>query len=64
MPFDDSYYMGGLQFFVLTFMDTSSSFMAVHQLSIKVMYGGPLVNPYKYSQGKATKSNVITSKRE
>jgi hypothetical protein len=38
--------------------------MAVHQLSIKVMYGGPLVNPYKYSQGKATKSNVITSKRE
>jgi hypothetical protein len=28
----DYYYMGGLQFFVQTFMDTSSSFMAVHQL--------------------------------
>ncbi len=36
--------MGGLQFFVLTFMDTSSSFMAVHQL-VTIMdtssMGGP-----------------------
>jgi alkyl hydroperoxide reductase subunit AhpC len=29
---DDSYYKGGLQFFVLTFMDTSFSFVTVTSL--------------------------------